>query len=236
MIYYAYPLKWEAAVIYVLEDDQDIRALEVYLLKSAGYEVAEFSAGPAFEAAVAEQAPELVVLDIMLPGVDGLSLLRRLRTDPRTAHVPVMLVTAKTAELDKVEGLETGADDYLGKPFGVMEFNARVKALLRRSNQKPQEAFIVCGPLVMDDARRKLTVDGASVLLTYKEYELLRLLMVNRGIVLRREQILNKVWGYDYEGETRTIDMHIKQLRHKLSPYGDLIKTVHNVGYQLELP
>ena len=223
-------------MIYVLEDDQDIRTLETYLLKSAGYEVEAFSAGPAFEAAVAEQAPELVVLDIMLPGVDGLSLLRRLRTDPRTAHVPVMLVTAKTAELDKVEGLETGADDYLGKPFGVMEFNARVKALLRRAAQKPHEEVIVCGPLAMDDARRKLTVDGASVLLTYKEYELLRLLMVNRGIVLRRELILNKVWGYDYEGETRTIDMHIKQLRHKLSPYGDLIKTVHNVGYQLELP
>lgn len=225
-------------MIYVLEDDQDIRTLETYLLKSAGYEVEAFSAGPAFEAAVAERVPELVVLDIMLPGVDGLSLLRRLRTDPRTAHVPVMLVTAKTAELDKVEGLETGADDYLGKPFGVMEFNARVKALLRRSSQKPQEDLIVCGPLAMDDARRKLTVDGAplAVPLTYKEYELLRLLMRNQGIVLRREQILNKVWGYDYEGETRTIDMHIKQLRHKLSPYGDMIKTVHNVGYQLEIP
>ena len=170
-------------MIYVLEDDQDIRTLETYLLKSAGYEVEAFSAGPAFEAAVAERVPELVVLDIMLPGVDGLSL-------------------------------------------------------LRRSSQKPQEELIVCGPLAMDDARRKLTVDGAplAVPLTYKEYELLRLLMRNQGIVLRREQILNKVWGYDYEGETRTIDMHIKQLRHKLSPYGDMIKTVHNVGYQLEIP
>ena len=225
-------------MIYVLEDDQDIRTLEVYLLKSAGYEVESFSSGPAFEKAMQEQIPELVVLDIMLPGVDGLSLLRRLRTDTRTARVPVMLVTAKTAELDKVEGLETGADDYLGKPFGVMEFNARVKALLRRASRQVQEELIVCGPLVMDDARRKLTVNGAllSVPLTYKEYELLRLLMVNQGIVLRREQILNKVWGYDYEGETRTIDMHIKQLRHKLSPCGDMIKTIHNVGYQLEIP
>ncbi len=224
-------------MIYVLEDDQDIRALEVYLLKNAGYEVEAFSTGPDFEKALGEQVPELVVLDIMLPGVDGLSLLRQLRTDKHTAHVPVMLVTAKTAELDKVEGLETGADDYLGKPFGVMEFNARVKALLRRASQKPQEELIVCGPLTMDDARRKLTVDGASLAapLTYKEYELLRLLMLNQGIVLRREQILNKVWGYDYEGETRTIDMHIKQLRRKLYPYGDMIKTVHNVGYQLEI-
>lgn len=225
-------------MIYVLEDDQDIRTLETYLLKSAGYEVEAFSAGPAFEKALGEQVPELVVLDIMLPGVDGLSLLRRLRTDKRTAHVPVMLVTAKTAELDKVEGLETGADDYLGKPFGIMEFNARVKALLRRASQRSREGLIVCGPLVMDDARRKLLVDGepVAVPLTYKEYELLQLLMLNQGIVLRREQILNKVWGYDYEGETRTIDMHIKQLRRKLYPYGDMIKTVHNVGYQLEIP
>ena len=225
-------------MIYVLEDDQDIRTLETYLLKSAGYEVEAFAAGPAFEKALGEQVPELVVLDIMLPGVDGLSLLRRLRTDKRTAHVPVMLVTAKTAELDKVEGLETGADDYLGKPFGIMEFNARVKALLRRASQRSREGLIVCGPLVMDDARRKLLVDGepVAVPLTYKEYELLQLLMLNQGIVLRREQILNKVWGYDYEGETRTIDMHIKQLRRKLYPYGDMIKTVHNVGYQLEIP
>ena len=225
-------------MIYVLEDDQDIRTLETYLLKNAGYEVEAFSAGAAFEKALEERVPELVVLDIMLPGVDGLTLLRRLRTDKRTAHVPVMLVTAKTAELDKVEGLETGADDYLSKPFGVMEFNARVKALLRRSSQKSQEELLVCGPLAMDDARRKILVDGQpiAVPLTYKEYELLQLLMLNQGIVLRREQILNKVWGYDYEGETRTIDMHIKQLRRKLYPYGDMIKTVHNVGYQLEMP
>lgn len=222
-------------MIYVLEDDRDIRVLEAYLLKSAGYEVEEFSTGADFEKALAEHVPELVVLDIMLPGDDGLTLLRRLRTDKRTAHVPVMLVTAKAAEIDKVEGLETGADDYLSKPFGVMEFNARIKALLRRaSHGSPGGECLTCGSLTMDDARRKLTVNGAPVTLTYKEYELLRLLMQNPGIAMRREYILNKVWGYDYEGETRTIDMHIKQLRHKLGPCGDMIRTVHNVGYQLE--
>ncbi len=222
-------------MIYVLEDDQDIRALEVYLLKSAGYEVAEFSAGPAFEAAVAEQAPELVVLDIMLPGVDGLSLLRRLRTDPRTAHVPVMLVTAKTAELDKVEGLETGADDYLGKPFAMKELLARVRAMTRRQSTLTDNVLTL-GNVTLNRSTFELSVGEKKVRLANKDFQMMEMLIVNPGQIISTDRFMEKVWGYDSETEIGVVWVYVSNLRKKLAALGaDIeIKAVRNQGYSLE--
>lgn len=221
--------------IFVVEDDCDIRSLEAYLLKTAGYEVCEFSDSAGCTAALRSAVPEMVILDIMLPGEDGLALLRRIRADKRTENVPVMVVSAKTEELDKVRGLDLGADDYLPKPFGVMEFHSRVRALLRRATAVHAEPeAIECGGIRMDDGRRIVFADDEIVELTFKEYELLKLLLINRGIALYREQILDRVWGYSYEGETRTIDMHVRSLRRKLGACGSMIKTVHTVGYKLE--
>ena len=217
-------------MIYVVEDDADIRALEEYALRGAGYEVAGFADAGHFLAACEKQLPELAVLDVMLPGMDGFALLARLRSQGET--LPVMMVTAKSAELDVVTGLEGGADDYLAKPFGVMEFISRVKALLRRAH-KPAEGPLAFGPIAMDEERREVHVDGRLVELTFKEYALLRLFLQHPEKVLPREQILQSVWGTDFEGESRTLDMHVRTLRQKLGDAGAAIVTVRKVGYRL---
>ena len=214
------------ALIYCVEDDASIRELISYATQSAGYETRGFESGEEFWRAVEERTPELVLLDIMLPGEDGLSILGRLRRSGATARVPVIMLTAKTSEVDKVKGLDAGADDYMAKPFGVMELLSRIRAVLRRS--APDER-LTAGELTLDLDRREASVAGRAVKLTFKEFELLRYLVQNRGRVLSRERILEKVWRYDYEGETRTVDVHIKTLRQKLGR-DDLIVTVRSVG------
>lgn len=181
-----------------------------------------------------EKVPDLVLLDIMLPDMDGLEIVKKLRSRPDTVRVPIILVTAKTTELDKVKGLDIGADDYLTKPFGVMELISRVKALLRRSRALQDDKQLVLGDITLDSERREVHVGGELCELTFKEFELLKLLMVNAGIVLHRDTIMSDVWGTDYEGESRTLDMHIKTLRQKLGEAGNMIKTVRNVGYKME--
>ena len=180
------------------------------------------------------RCPDLVLLDIMLPDMDGLEIVKKLRSRPDTVRVPIILVTAKTTELDKVKGLDIGADDYLTKPFGVMELISRVKALLRRSRALQDDKQMVLGDITLDSERREVHVGGELCELTFKEFELLKLLMVNAGIVLHRDTIMSDVWGTDYEGESRTLDMHIKTLRQKLGEAGNMIKTVRNVGYKME--
>ncbi len=220
--------------IYVVEDDQNIREIESFALKNSGYEVMDFSCAADFYRQLEKRLPELVLLDIMLPDKDGLDLVRELRSRVETRRLPVILVTAKTTELDKVKGLDLGADDYLTKPFGVMELISRVKALLRRSGGQEEDSLLRFQELTMDLVQHRVRVSGETVELTYKEFELLRIFMKNAGIVLQRETLMNKVWGTDYEGESRTLDMHIKTLRQKIGEYGNHIRTVRNVGYRLE--
>ncbi len=221
-------------MIYVVEDDLNIRQMESYALKNSGFSVMEFSDGKGFFAQCEKALPSLVVLDIMLPGEDGLSILERLRRGERTKAVPVIMVTAKSSELDAVRGLDRGADDYIAKPFGIMEFISRVKAVLRRYDDDNRSPVFSLGELAMDDGKRLVTAHGRPCELTFKEYELLRLLMANQGIVLTREKIMERVWGTDFEGESRTVDMHVKTLRQKLGECGNMIKTVRSVGYKLE--
>lgn len=221
-------------MIYLVEDDDEIRTLEEYALKSAGFAVQGFSDGDAFQRAMEENRPSLVILDVMLPGKDGITLLRELRGNYGTT-IPVMMVTAKTGELDVVAGLEGGADDYLAKPFGVLEFTSRVRALLRRAGTEAGKltdgGVLHCGAVSLDDSRRLVTSGGQTVELTYKEYELLRLLMKNARRVVPREEILQKVWGTDFEGESRTLDMHVRTLRQKLGEAGEQLRTVRKVGF-----
>ncbi len=219
------------ALIYVVEDDLNIREIESFALKNMGFAVKEFEKASEFYHMVTEQLPELILLDIMLPDADGLEVLERLRRDGRTRNIPVIMVTAKGAEMDKVRGLDIGADDYITKPFGVMELISRVKALLRRSYKSGPDRSITVGTICLDEEKHRVTVAGSVCELTFKEYELLKLLMINEGIVTGREEILEKVWGTDFEGESRTLDMHIKTLRQKLQEAGTMIKTVRNVGY-----
>lgn len=222
-------------MIYIVEDDPDIREMESYALRSSGYEVAACESGAELFEALKTGEPELIMLDIMLPGEDGLSILSRLRADEKTSLTPVIMVTAKTSEIDKVKGLDQGADDYITKPFGVMELVSRVKALLRRA--APREAEhdkLVSEGIVIDAEKRSVTVDGHEVELTFKEYELLFALMSNKGAVQSREKLISDVWGYDFAGETRTVDMHIKTLRQKLGEQGRKIVTVRNVGYRMD--
>ena len=194
----------------------------------------EFENAKSFFSRTVEKVPDLVLLDIMLPDMDGLEIVKKLRSRPDTVRVPIILVTAKTTELDKVKGLDIGADDYLTKPFGVMELISRVKALLRRSRALQDDKQMVLGDITLDSERREVHVGGELCELTFKEFELLKLLMVNAGIVLHRDTIMSDVWGTDYEGESRTLDMHIKTLRQKLGEAGNMIKTVRNVGYKME--
>lgn len=223
-----------AVHIYIVEDDKNIREIEMFALKNSGYAVEEFENAKSFFSRTVEKVPDLVLLDIMLPDMDGLEIVKKLRSRPDTVRVPIILVTAKTTELDKVKGLDIGADDYLTKPFGVMELISRVKALLRRSRALQDDKQLVLGDITLDSERREVHVGGEMCELTFKEFELLKLLMVNAGIVLHRDTIMSDVWGTDYEGESRTLDMHIKTLRQKLGDAGNMIKTVRNVGYKME--
>lgn len=222
------------ALIYIVEDDNNISEIESFALKNSGFHVEEFPDAKAFFERLSVKLPNLVLLDVMLPDEDGLSVVAKLRKRSDTRKLPVIMVTAKTTEIDKVKGLDLGADDYLAKPFGVMELISRVKALLRRSDGMSEEKILSVGEISLDVERHTVKVEGESCELTYKEYELLKLLLANAGIVTSREVILDRVWGTDFEGESRTLDMHIKTLRQKLKESGQRIKTVRNVGYILD--
>ena len=222
------------ATIYIVEDDVNIREIERYALKNSGYEVEEFESGESLFKRLERAVPSLLLLDIMLPDEDGLEILAKLRANKNTAAIPVIMVTAKTSELDKVKGLDLGADDYITKPFGVMELISRVKALLRRTQSAAEETKICHGEIRMDNDKHAVFVGNEPCELTFKEYELLKYLMINAGIVLSRDKIMDQVWGFEYEGESRTVDMHIKTLRQKLGAAGSCIKTIRNVGYMIE--
>ena len=221
------------ALIYVVEDDDNIREIEAIALKNSNYLVKAFARATDFYRALNDILPDLVLMDVMLPDENGCDIVRRLRSQSATKRLPVIMVTAKTSEMDMVKGLDDGADDYIKKPFSVLELLSRVKALLRRSTEETQQQLRV-GDIQLDNARRIVLAQGKSVELTYKEYELLRYLMINAEMVLSRESIMRFVWGTDFEGETRTVDMHIKTLRQKLGPWGRQIGTVRNVGYVLQ--
>lgn len=223
------------ALIYIVEDDKNISEIESFSLKNAGHQTVEFPDVRSFYKELAEKKPDLILLDIMLPDEDGLSILRKIREKRETKRIPVIMVTAKTTEIDKVKGLDNGADDYMTKPFGVMELVSRVKALLRRTGEQDAEKVIKIGDLVIDDEKRKVFVSGSAVELTYKEYELLHYLAQNQEIVLPRDSIMEHIWHANCEIESRTLDVHIKTLRHKLGDAGKYIKTVRNVGYCMNL-
>ena len=221
------------ALIYVVEDDDNIREIETIALKNSNYLVKAFARATDFYRALNDILPDLVLMDVMLPDENGCDIARRLRSQSATKRLPVIMVTAKTSEMDMVKGLDDGADDYIKKPFSVLELLSRVKALLRRSTEETAQQLRV-GDIQLDNARRIVLAQGKNVELTYKEYELLRYLMINAEMVLSRESIMRFVWGTDFEGETRTVDMHIKTLRQKLGPCGRQIGTVRNVGYVLQ--
>ena len=222
-------------MIWCVEDDPTIREIEIYALKSTGFEARGFEDGAAFwEALCRESRPELVVLDVMLPGMDGVQLLKKLRASSDFSSIPVIMATAKGTEYDKVQSLDLGADDYIVKPFGVMELISRIKAVLRRSQGGKCENVLSTGGIILNLDERIATVDGERVQLTYKEFELLRLFMAHPGMVYTRDRLFSEVWGLDYVGESRTVDMHIRTLRQKLGSYGELIETVRHVGYRME--
>lgn len=220
--------------IYIVEDDANIREIETYALQNSGYHVEGFENGRTFFAGMEKSKPRLIMLDIMLPDMDGMEILARIRRTPEYSHIPVIMVTAKTTEIDKVKGLDGGADDYITKPFGVMELISRVKALLRRTVDYEGNKPITIGGITMDPEKRRVSVDGKGVELTFKEFELLKLFMQNPEMVLNRDLIMERVWGFDFAGESRTLDMHIKTLRQKLGNEGSRITTVRNVGYRMD--
>ena len=221
-------------MIWCVEDDASIRDIEVYTLTSTGFEARGFDDGVSFWSALQTQKPDLVVLDVMLPGVDGIELLQRMKASAELRTIPVVMATAKGAEYDRIRGLDLGADYYLVKPFGVMELVSCVKAVLRRCRPDKAAHLLRSGGLVVDLNAHTVTVDGARVALTYKEFELLRLFLSHPGMAFTRDQLFQEVWGMDFCGETRTVDMHIRMLRQKLGPYGRRIETVRNVGYRME--
>lgn len=221
-------------LIYIVEDDVNIREIERYALKNSGFETMEFECGKDMYKALEKKVPNLILLDIMLPNEDGLDILASLRKTKATKKIPIIMVTAKSTELDKVKGLDLGADDYMTKPFGIMELISRVKALLRRTEDVEEAAVLTNGSILLDTDKRSVTVEDHICELTYKEFELLKMLLLNRGIVLTRDKIMDQVWGFEYEGESRTVDMHIKTLRQKLGEAGSAIKTVRNVGYLID--
>lgn len=222
------------ALVYIVEDDKNISEIESFALKNSGHTTMEFGSAKEFHKQMMDRIPDLILLDVMLPDEDGLSILKKLRGVAETRKIPVIMVTAKTTELDKVKGLDIGADDYLTKPFGVMELISRVKALLRRASGMEDEKFLTLGSVFVDGEKHAVYVNDEQVDLTYKEYELLKLLIQNQGIVMQRDTIMERIWGMDYEGESRTLDVHIKTLRQKLGDTGSHIKTVRNVGYMME--
>ena len=220
-------------MIYCVEDERNIRELLIYTLETTGFKAKGFGNGAELMKALKEEIPQLILLDIMLPKEDGYSILQGLKSDPQTREIPVIMVTAKDAEFDKVRGLENGADDYITKPFGMMEFVARVKAVLRRCG-KPLECRELCyGPIQILVERREVRCDGKKLELTRKEFELLQFLIENKNLVMSRDQILGHIWGYDFDGETRTVDVHVRTLRQKLGEAGNLIETVRGVGYRI---
>ena len=220
-------------MIYLVEDDGNIRELVVYTLNSLGMDAIGFAAPGEFYKAMAETLPELVLLDIMLPEEDGLSVLRKLRSQPATAKLPVIMLTARGSEFDRVIGLDYGADDYVSKPFGMMELVARIKAVLRRSTRSNATACFSVGSLQLDVQKHTVTVGEQAILLTLKEYELLHLLIQNPGTVFTRDQLLNEIWGYSFDKENRTVDVHIRNLRQKLGQAGEYIETVRGIGYKI---
>ncbi len=222
-------------MIFCVEDDDSIRELMIYTLNASGFEAAGFSEGKSFFEGLAGKKPELIVLDIMLPGEDGISILKKLRMRGDTKDIPVIMATARGTEYDKVIGLDTGADDYLAKPFGMMEMVSRIKAVLRRCTPKDKSNFLKIGSIEMNLSEHTVTADGERVQLTLKEFELLHLFMENAGQVFTRDRLLSIIWGMDYVGETRTVDVHIGTLRTKLGKSGDCIETVRGVGYRLEV-
>ena len=222
-------------MIYCVEDDESIQSLELYTLRSAGFEVSGFLDGDSFWEALRRERPELVILDVMLPGISGVELLRKMKASGDTCDIPVIMATAKGAEYDKIQSLDLGADDYLVKPFGMMEMVSRVKAVLRRCQSRQNREILAAGNLVLDMAEHTVTADGQRIALTFKEFELLRLFLSAPGVAFTRERLLTNIWGGEYSGETRTVDMHIRTLRQKLGSYGTIIETVRNVGYRLEV-
>ena len=221
-------------MIWCVEDDSSIRDIEVYALTSTGFEAKGFEDGDSFWDALQSQKPELIVLDVMLPGKDGVTLLKLMKQAEEFRDIPVIMATAKGTEYDKIQSLDLGADDYLVKPFGIMEMVSRVKAVLRRCRPAKESKSLKLEGLVLNPEEHTVTIDGERVSLTYKEYELLHLFLSQPGIAFTREQLLASVWNTEYAGETRTVDMHIRTLRQKLGSYGSLIETVRNVGYRLE--
>ena len=222
-------------MIWCVEDDASIRDIEIYALNSTGLEARGFEDGLSFWQALQAEQPQLVILDVMLPGVDGVELLRRMKDAPELSQIPVIMATAKGAEYDKIQSLDLGADDYLVKPFGMMEMVSRVKAVLRRCQPRQVAHLLQVGGLIVNLDERTATVDGQRIMITYKEFELLRLFLSNPGMAFTREQLFAQVWNTEYMGESRTLDMHIRTLRQKLGPYGKMIETVRNVGYRLEV-
>ncbi|HJA20415.1 response regulator transcription factor [Mediterraneibacter catenae] len=220
-------------MIYCVEDDDNIRELVIYTLETTGLKARGFADGSAFMEALAFDTPELILLDIMLPGDDGLELLKKLKSSSKTKGIPVIMVTAKGSEYDKVVGLDSGADDYVTKPFGMMELVSRIKAVLRRSGKVEDRMDMETSGVHVDVKKHEVTVDGKEISLTLKEFELLEKLMRNQGIVLTRDQLLTEIWGYDFDGETRTVDVHIRTLRQKLGEKGEIIQTVRGVGYRV---
>ena len=222
-------------MILCVEDDASIRDIEVYTLNSTGFDAKGVADGEAFRAALREQKPELVLLDVMLPGEDGVSLLRFLKSSSETAEIPVIMATAKGMEYDKIQSLDLGADDYLVKPFGMMEMVSRVKAVLRRCRPAPVQHILKADGLTVNLDEHTVTADSERIQLTFKEFELLRLFLAHPGVAFTRDQLFSEIWGEDYIGETRTVDMHIRTLRQKLGKYGARIETVRGVGYRLEV-
>ena len=220
-------------LVYIVEDDNNISEIESFALKNSGYITEVFETGKIFFKHLQNKKPDIVLLDIMLPDMDGLEILKKMKNTPDYKKIPVIMVTAKTTEIDKVKGLDLGADDYISKPFGIMELISRVKALLRRTLNLEEEKVLSYESVVMDVEKRAVYVNNDAVELTYKEFELLKLLLQNSGIVLRREVIMDREWGTEFEGESRTLDMHIKTLRQKLGDGGAIIKTIRNVGYEI---
>lgn len=221
-------------MIYLVEDDSSIRELVIYTLQTTGLQAKGFSSGKKFWEEMKKEMPRLVLLDVMLPDEDGLTILKKLRNSNLTARLPVIMLTAKGTEYDKVIGLDSGADDYIPKPFGMMELVSRIKALLRRTEPEKKGGVHHVGSITLNTKKHTVEVDGILVTLTCKEFELLNYLMENKGIVLTRDQLLSKIWGYDFDGETRTVDVHIRTLRQKLGDARDYIETIRGVGYKIE--
>ena len=220
-------------LIYIVEDDSSIRELEKYALLNSGFTVEGFDNSKELYNALGTNLPVLIILDIMLPGEDGLNILKKIRQTPNYKYIPVIMVTAKTSEIDAVKGLDMGADYYITKPFGVMELISRIKAVLRRT-QTQKVNTVSLDEITIDEERHIVYINGEQVELTYKEYEILKLLIINKGIVLTRDRLMENIWGYDFEQGNRTVDVHIQSLRKKLGPSGDHIKTIRHVGYKID--